>query len=170
MKRNFLLTILFVCLGIMFMASDCEDHSSSNVIEAAKQEALKKEADRQAGMPSVHNFTMKKQLKAIIELCDQTDLICYAYVVPEMTGKPVFLCKCIGFGIPYATQYTNPSKEHYFGNHSATVLPQADPDGLYKPANAEGTWLMAINPKDGSIRPMYVEPRVLVSTFPLTQQ
>jgi hypothetical protein len=35
------------------------------------------------------------------------------------------------------------------------------------PANAEGTWLMMVDPKDGSIHPVYCEPRVLVSPFPL---
>ena len=125
------------------------------------------EAVRQVGMPNIVNFTQRKQLKMIQELCDQENLICYAYIVPEMTGKPVFLGKCIGFGIPYATQYTNPQKVAYDQWHDSPVLSQADPNGLFMPDNAEGTWLMMIDPKTKEIHPVYCEPRVLVSPFPL---
>ena len=47
------------------------------------------------------------------------------------------------------------------------ALPQADPNGLFMPASAEGTWLMLINPKTNQPSPVYIEPRVTVSPFPL---
>ena len=46
-------------------------------------------------------------------------------------------------------------------------MPQADPNGLFMPNSADGTWLMMINPKTGDVHPTYCEPRVLVSAFPL---
>ena len=156
-----LLTIL------AFTLTSCDDPKNSNTVLSAKQENLMQEAVRQVGMPNIVNFTQRKQLKMIQELCDQENLICYAYIVPEMTGKPVFLGKCIGFGIPYATQYTNPQKVAYDQWHDSPVLSQADPNGLFMPDNAEGTWLMMIDPKTKEIHPVYCEPRVLVSPFPL---
>lgn|SRR5512133_81090 len=37
------------------------------------------------------NFQERKMMKMILELRDQENLVCYAYIVPEMTGKPVLL-------------------------------------------------------------------------------
>jgi hypothetical protein len=47
-------------------------------------------------------------------------------------------------------------------------MPQADPNGLFSPASAEGTWLMLVDPKTGDPRVVYIEPRLVVSPIPLT--
>jgi hypothetical protein len=103
-------------------------------------------------------------MKQIIEMRDQDGLVTYTYTVPETTGRPVFLCNSIGYGLPAATQYTNPEKVEYQG----TTLPQADPNGLFSPDSAEGTWVMCSDPSgNGKTRPVYVEPRIIVSPFKL---
>jgi hypothetical protein len=63
------------------------------------------------------------------------------------------LCNSLGYGLPYATQYTDPKL--------------ADPNGLYTPSSADGTWVLCLNPKTKQAEPQYVEPRVIVSTYPL---
>ena len=165
MKKVIYVFGLLMVLSLTIMS--CVDRKNSNNVLSAKQEQLMQEANRQVGMPNIVNFTQRKQLKMIQELCDQENLICYAYIVPEMTGKPVFLGKCIGFGIPYATQYTNPEKLAFMEWHDSPVIPQADPNGLFMPGSAEGTWLIMIDPKTSEPHPVYCEPRVLVSPFPL---
>ena len=50
---------------------------------------------------------------------------------------------------------------------SLGILAQADPNGLFSPGSAEGTWIMCKDPKGPDVRPVYVEPRVIVSPFPL---
>jgi hypothetical protein len=173
--RKFQIMFLFAIMGVMFMAADCVDGvdggSKSNRDQALKQEAMQQESNAQTGFPNVHNFTMKKQMKMIIEACDQENLVCYAYTVSEMTGKRKFQFKCIGYGLPYATQFTNPEVDIYTNSASSIHhnLPQADPDGLYKPSNAEGTWVMAINPKDGSVHVIYSEPKLMISPFELDE-
>jgi len=169
MKKVFLVFGMVAGMIVLMSNSGCEpDVTSSNAVLAAKQEQLMKEANRQTGMPAIVNFQERKLMKMILELRDQENLICYAYIVPEMTGKPVFLGKCIGYGIPYATQYTNPM-QRLDGNYSGelTTIPQADPNGLFMPESADGTWLMMIDPKTKDPRPVYIEPRVLVSPFEL---
>ena len=90
-----------------------------------------------------------------------------------MQGKPVFIGKCIGFGLPYSVQYTNPSKlvdrrgQPASAALEAHIIPQADPNGLYMPQGLSATWLMMIDPKTGKPRPVYVEPEIIVSPFPL---
>ena len=137
---------------------------SSDEVQQEQQERILREGTAQTGMPAIKNFRERKLLKQIIEMRDQDGLVTYTYTVPETTGRPVFLCNSIGYGLPAATQYTNPEKVEYQG----TTLPQADPNGLFSPSSAEGTWVMCSEPNgSGKTRPVYVEPRVIVSPFKL---
>jgi hypothetical protein len=162
--------VIFLIMGffaILCMSNTGCQNQSSNTKLAIQQETLMQEAVRQVGMPNIVNFTQRKQLKEIQELCDQENLICYAYIVPELTGKPVFLGKCIGFGIPASTQYTNPDMDIFNTTESSVhfSLPQADPNGLFMPSSSEATWLLLIDPKTNEPHPVYCEPRILVSPF-----
>jgi hypothetical protein len=163
MKKMLMLSMV---AGIGLLFSNCEHKQSSNETLAMKQEQLMQEANRQVGMPAIKNFQERKLLKMVLELRDQENLVCYAYIVAEMTGKLIFIGKCIGYGIPYATEYTNPQVK-VSGERGNISLPQADPNGLFMPSNAEGTWIMLIDPNTNSPRPVYIEPRVIVSPFPL---
>lgn len=132
-----------------------------------------KEGTAQTGMPSIKNFRERKILKDIIELRDQEGLVTYTYVenmVPSVIkghtalgGKFTYLGQSIGYGLPYATQYTNPERYETQG----ATLPQADPNGLFSPSSAEGTWILMKNPNGSNTVPIYVESRVLVSPFKL---
>lgn len=169
MKRLFgLLTVV-----LMLSLTSCNyDENNSNTVLNSKQEDLMQEANRQVGMPAIKNFQERKLMKLILEERDKVNLICYAYIIPEMTGKPVFLGKCMGYGLPYSTQYTNPEKVSYANDTkqiSDQVLPQADPNGLFMPASAEGTWLFMIDPATNDPKPVYCESRVLVSPFKLSE-
>jgi hypothetical protein len=162
MKKIFYVIGIMLSTVLLMSILGCEQTSDQKLRQ--KQEMMMQEANAQTGMPAIKNFQERKMMKMILELRDQENLVCYAYIVPEMTGKPVFLGKCIGFGLPYATQYTNPEKISDGGGH---VIAQADPNGLFMPSNAEGTWLLLIDPTTNEPRPVYCEPRVLVSPFKL---
>lgn len=163
MKKYFLLALL---LTPLFGFDSCQRDSANSKL-AVKQEAIMQEADRQSGMPAIHNFTERKFMKMILELRDDPKLICYAYIIPEVTGKPLLLGKCVGYGLPYATQYTNPEVDIYSSTNSSTHhnLPQADPNGLFMPKAAEATWILLINPKTNEPQPVYVEQRLLITPF-----
>lgn len=68
------------------------------------------------------------------------------------------------FGVPFSAQYTNPEK---YIRHTGTILPQADPNGLYMPVSSSATWLMMIDPETKEARPVYIEPEIVVSPFKL---
>jgi hypothetical protein len=110
-------------------------------------------------MPAINNFFEKRTLKTIYELRDQSDLICYAYT-KNLEGQYIYEGKCIGFGIPYGTQYTNPEMQVYSG--SSTILPQADPNGLYSSGSTAATWLLLVNEKTGKVEVSYLEGEVMV--------
>lgn len=136
---------------------------SSDSIQAQQQEKMLLEATAQTGMPAIKNFRERKLLKDILELRDQDGLATFTYVWNEFNGRLVFFCNSFGYGIPYATQYTNPMKYVSQG----LGLPQADPNGLFSPSAAEGTWVMCKDPKGKDVRPVYIEPRIIVAPFPL---
>ena len=170
MKKTLWTLLLFATIAAI-TACDMNTTQSSDEKLNQKQEQLMDEATRQVGMPAIKNFQERKLMKMIIELRDQENIINYAYLWNEMNGKLVFIGKCVGYGLPYATQFTNPQKfmtppDHYNG-YQSVPMPQADPNGLFMPSSAEGTWIMLIDPSTNEPHPVYIEPKVIVSPFKL---
>jgi hypothetical protein len=110
------------------------------------------------------NFTELKTVKKIYELRDQS-ITTFTYV-PDYEGRLWHVCDSIGYGIPYATQFSNPMKRHGDGQ-GAYEIPQAEPNGLFMPSTAEGTWIDCADPKGGKPQAVYLEPRIVVSPFKL---
>lgn len=162
MKRVITIIMAITAIGLM----SCETtQTADKQMEKATAEAMN-EANKQIGMPAIVNFQERKLAKMIFELRDQEGLVCYAYIVNHMTGELVFIGKCMGFGLPYSVQYTNPERSEYHSNGGTVTLPQADPNGLFMPEGLSATWLMMVDDK-GNARPVYVEPQIIVSPFKL---
>ena len=164
-KMRFAALAIFV---MMIFVAGCDNASSSTTQEATQQENIQQQSNNVVGMPAITHFTEKRLLKQIQELRDQANLATYTYIVAENTGKLIFIGDSIGYGIPASTEYDNPMKT-VEGNTQGelTAIPQADPNGLYSPSSSDGTWVMLIDPKTGKAVPTYIEPRVIVSQFPL---
>ena len=172
MKTRSVAVLVVACIGIIGMGnSGCENSYST---QQADQEKILMEATAQTGMPAIKNFRERKMMKMILEMRDQADLVTYTYlenltptIVKGFTskgGKLTFLGQTIGYGLPYATQYTNPSKWVAQG----ATLPQADPNGLFSPNSAEGTWILMANPTNPSeVKPVYIEPRIVTLPWQL---
>jgi len=143
----------------------CVENSSDEKLRIQTEDSMK-EMNAQIGMPAIKNFQERKLAKMIFELRDQENLICYAYIVNQMKGELVFIGKCLGFGLPYSVQYTNPMKRRSRLSN-APPIPQADPNGLFMPNGLSATWLMMVDRTTGETRPVYIEPQIIVSPFPL---
>ena len=158
--------LLFV---IAVALTGCDYTPSAEQEQSRATEQLQAEAQAQVGMPDILNWTEKRQMKDILELRDQPELITFTYIV-NMDGDLLPLCQSIGYGLPYSVQYTSPEKVSVHGAGQGRVgfsLPQADPNGLYMPDGLSATWVLCTNPLDGSIDPVYVEPSIIVSRFEL---
>ena len=168
--KNFVLIFTVLILTVMLANFDCTSHQpNSDEVQKQQQEKILSEGTRQTGMPAITHFQERKIMKMILEQRDREDLICYAYLQSEMTGKLIYIGRCMGYGLPYATQYTNPMKIEDFGSTSRYAflsIPQADPNGLFTPSSAEGTWLMMLDDKDQP-RVCYFEPKIVASPFKL---
>ena len=157
-----------VILGMFVLVGCPEVRSSSDSIQREQQEKILQEATASVSMPAIKNFRERKILKDILELRDQEGLTTYTYVFSEQTGKLIFFGETIGYGIPYATQFTNPEKiANWSTNAGYAILPQSDPNGLFSPASADGTWVLMKEPGGNKVAPVYVEPRIVVSPFKL---
>ena len=142
---------------VLCLSVGCSRSTDNKQREAT--EKIISESFREVGMPQIVNFTELKQMKSIYELRDKAKLLTYTYIV-DLNGGLHFLTRSVGFGLPYGAQFTNPMKAsgvHY-------PMPQPEPNGLFMPSSADATWIMAID-DDGAISPMYVEPRIIVSTI-----
>lgn len=171
-----LIAVVAIAISFTSIIISCSrEATTSDQKQAKKTEVLLEEAERQIGMPNITNFQQRKLMKLIYELCDQEKLVCYAYIKSDYQGKLFFIGKCMGYGIPFSAQFTNPEKvvhgDHQLGYdlqgrvNYPMKLPQADPNGLFMPTSSSATWLMMIDPETNVPRPVYIEPEIVVSPF-----
>lgn len=164
MKYASLLVLpLVFCIGL----AACDDepgHPSSQVQQQRAQELLESQSNAVSGMPAITNFREKKLVKAIFEMRDQA-IPTYTYLWSPYTMKFTLVGDSIGYGIPYALQYTNPEQinKYNWGTGCCVVTsPQADPNGLYSPSSAEGTWVLMKDDATGKVSAQYMEERINV--------
>lgn len=160
-----LLALVVVIVAAMSLTS-CVP-SGSDERQRDEEEKILMEAMKSVGMPAIKNFRERRLLKDILELRDQANLLTFTYL-QAMSGKLVFLCNSVGYGIPYATQYTNPQKPDRY--RTGSYFPQADPNGLFSPSAADGTWVMCKDLKSADVKPVFIEPRIVVSQFKLEEE
>jgi streptogramin lyase len=158
MRKSFLSFTLL--LASCAWVCGCDNTADKQIQE--KQEQMQQQQMAQTGLPGITNFTEAKLVKHLYELRDQK-ILTYSYI-PDMNGKLWHLCDSIGYGLPYGVQFSNPEK----ATARTYPMPQSEPNGLFMPTTAEGTWVTCINPNNpADIAPVYVEPRVIVSPFKL---
>lgn len=178
MKKYFIFIGIISVMLLTMSNSGCDQQPQKPTADKEQQlktEMAMREANRQVGMPAIVNFQEKKNLKWIYELCDQEDFICHVYLFNSMTGEVgQYLGKCIGYGIPYSAQFSNPIKASKmrgdFGQYASEetyTTGQPEPNGLFKPEGLSATWLIMIDPKTKKPRPVYIEPEIIVSPFKL---
>ena len=180
-KVRVLILKFYAACVLAVLVCGCENNiqptNSADKQQQAATEASMAQANSQIGMPAIKNFQERKLAKMIFELRDQEKFVCHAYLVNQMTGEVgQYLGPCVGYGLPYSVQFTNPQKlvdadmgldvRTFQDNGRVQVLPQPDPNGLFMPEGLSATWLMLIGP-DGEAHPVYIEPAIIVSPFPL---
>jgi hypothetical protein len=159
------ISLVLLLFGIGLFTTSCGRTLNTDELMEKTQETQLKNATQEAGMPNITNFTELKQFKRLYELRDKAKLPTYTYLA-SLGGKPVFLFRSFGFGLPASVQFSNPQK---IVSQSSSVgfgtLPQAEPNGLFMPSSAEGTWIVQVD--DGVESVAYVEPRVIIVQRPL---
>lgn len=184
--------IKIICLaGILLAANGCNyvaTQSNDSKI-AQQQEKNLAEGDAQVSPPSIVNWNEKRMAKLIQEKRDAVNLATWTYT-KNMDGKYTFVCDSIGYGLPYNTRTNNP--QHYefvttstgvsamgssggyyvdnlgnriWGEH--TVMAQPEPNGLFIPDSAKGTWNLCKDPVNGKADVTYQEEDISVFPYKL---
>ena len=153
--------IFLVWIFLLFSA--CDPTPSSDQVQRRETEARFQQAQVEAGMPEVSQFTERNFLKDIIEKRDEP-FKTYTYYL-DMNGGKHLLCESIGYGIPAAAHYMNPRKLVVQGGSIHDKLPQPDPNGLYMPSNSEATYVLCST--ENGVEPVFSQPKIIVSPFPL---
>ena len=154
-----------VVLPLLATVESCGGRSSSDAQQRQQQEMLSKESNMQVGMPAIVNFQEKRMAKMIYELRDNPKLSTFAYIT-DWQGHLHKLCDSVGYGLPSTVQYTNPMRLAYDYTSQSIALPQADPNGLFT-GDSHATWVVCVDPKTKQLSPIYSEPDVILSQFPL---
>lgn len=156
---------LFIITAIAAIIMGCGPVApTSDDTQSRQQEQAAQEANAQSGFPGITKFTEKKMVKMLYERRD-SEIATFSYVM-DMNGRLFHVCDSIGYGLPYGVQYTNPEKIVNDYTTAYGTLPQPEPNGLFMPPTADGTWVMCAGPK-GTIDPIYIEPHVVVSPHKL---
>ncbi len=168
MKKSWLTFVPFLLAVMCLRLIPACDPPTTDDQQSAQQAQALEQAHAQIGMPAVTSFAERKMVKDLYELRDKS-MPTHTYVMDEPRGCLVHLGASVGYGLPYATQFTSPTRIiHQNGNREQ--VPQAEPNGLFMPTSAEGTWVMLKEPGEEKVQPVYVEPRVIVSPFRLREQ
>ena len=153
--------LVFLFLLTSFSFVGCADQPTTDQIVAYKQEKLQQEIEKQAELPNITRGTELKQLNYIYEMRDNTNLITYSYTMSSLTGKWHFAFKSMGYGIPYDTQRSAPTKAGKIGNYTYVQhqVPQSEPNGLY-PGHSNGTWIFKISRETGKVGLSKIEDNI----------
>lgn len=163
--------VLIGLLGVCGFTDDGCDSATPPQADRQQQDAqehMSEQSNAEIGMPGVTNYEEKRIMRRLYEMRDK-NIATYTYMV-DMNGNLHHVCDSMGYGLPYGVQYSNPEKRVAFTGsdpyHADFNLPQSEPNGLFMPPTAEGTWIICAS-NSGQFTPMYIEPRVIVSPFRL---
>lgn len=151
--------LLVVLILITIFLSGCT--VSSNEIENNQSREAVNSIVRNQPVPDLGGYSFERNIVIQTYLARNNTISTYAYMF-TMDGKIVEICESIGYPIPYSTQLTAPEKLSGVYTDSS-VIPNAEPNGLYPPGDAAATLVQCVNP-DGTISPVYIEWYVL--SFP----
>jgi hypothetical protein len=145
---------------------------SAAQIEQATQNRQMDQFLRNQPVPSF-DWSLERHMMLALYTARQHATNTFSVVQSEFTGKVLWSCPSIGFPLPYATQLTNPEQvvfAHHPTEHDASgVVSQQEPNGLFTPSTADGTWVPCVDEK-GKIVPVYEERKVTTFLRPMVEK
>jgi hypothetical protein len=151
--------------------ADRPNPASSAAIEQAQQDLQMQQMLRNQPVPSF-NFSLERHMLIEIYKARQKATNTFTVVQSELTGKVLWSCPSMGFPLPYSAQLTNPLQAWWkSGAHeyASAVVAQQEPNGLFTPPQAEGTWVPCLDAQ-GRITPVYEERKVTVFPQPMEER
>lgn len=154
--RYILYMLIALVTGVIVSACNSADTREQYQVQNQQNQYLNTQP------PPFFDYSLERYEMTELYKARNNAVATWTYRQSEYTGEILFSCPSVGFPIPGGTQLTNP--ERY--NTNGANLPQAEPNGLFSPPTAEGTWVMCLDPS-GKAFPVFVEPHVITSPVPL---
>jgi hypothetical protein len=158
----------FSIAGMVFLCAAGGDGCTAPTTQTQREAEATDQAMTQIGRNQpvpTFDWSLERRMMTEIYQARQRATSTFSVVQSEFTGKILWSCPSIGFPIPYATQLTNPlqgQEIHVAGqNNAAVVIAQAEPNGLYSPAQSDATWVPCVA-SNGKVTPVYEEKHVTV--------
>lgn len=151
---------LVVVAGFTLSGCTYDDAASKESNQVAQQQKIY--VDNQP-VPAF-DWSLERHVFTEIYKARNNAVITYSYV-RNLNGQVYFKCKSIGFPLASNMQLTAPESEIY--QHAGySILPQAEPNGLFSSPSTSGTYVMCLN-SDGTVSPAYFEDNVETHMSPL---
>jgi len=164
--------IFLPLIALTLVNGGCSEGNQAQQRQTQATMKMADEADRQTGMPAITSFSERKLVRDIYERRDRAGPT-WAYL-QGVDGRLTCLGRAMGYGVPYGAQFTAPKTLQYVRavdgdgtSSSATIelMDQPEPNGLYMPDSASATWLQLVDPANGKMSVVYIEPNLTVSPF-----
>jgi hypothetical protein len=174
MKRILLLLCVPLLLANDGGCTEEQPKASAAQMEQQSQNIQMEQFLRNQPVPSF-DWSLERHMLIQLYAARQKATNTFSVVQSEFTGKILWQCPSMGFPLPYATQLTNPQqvsgRTYCSGNCgvSAAVINQQEPNGLFSPPAADGTWVPCVDEK-GRITPVYEERKVTTFLRPVVEQ
>jgi hypothetical protein len=111
-------------------------------------------------VPDLGGYSFERQILIDTYIARNNTVATYSYMI-TMDGQIIEICPSIGYPIPYSTQLSSPMRKI---TGYELLVPNAEPNSLYPPADAAATLVQCANP-DGSVSPTYNEWYVLAFPY-----
>lgn len=162
-------------MAVMLGGSDGDGCTTAPQSAASKEQATQdvqmQQFIRNQPVPSF-DWSLERHMLIQLYAARQRATNTFSVVQSEYTGKVLWSCPSMGFPLPYATQLTNPQQliqksdsSHWYDG----VVAQQEPNGLFSPPAADGTWVPCVDEK-GRITPVYEERKVTTFLRPMMEQ
>lgn len=173
MKNRTLVCCIVLTLAVMPFVTGCgEDTSSKGEIMMSQQ--VDRQQQHYANTQPIPWFDWSLERYLMIQLYTARNnaVATWSYQWNSYLGLSTWDCASIGYPIPGGTQLDNPWRVQNSGssgisdNYWGVAIGQAEPNGLFPPATANGTYVMCLNP-DGTIGPVYEEDYMKAFPYPM---
>jgi hypothetical protein len=161
MKKILLLGALVLSSVVLAGCTDTANEKEANNVERQQQIYTKSQA------APFFDWSLERHLMIELYKARNDAVVTYSYV-RNIQGNVIFSCNSIGFPVPSNEQLTNPESLASPNYRDSSVLPQAEPNGMYSSPSTSGTFVFCLS-DDGSVSPSYFEQDVETHTAPLNE-
>ncbi len=159
MKRFAIFVMFFFCAALIGCQGGCENQ------ETKDRRSVDLQQKQYAAAQPIPTFEWSQERDMAIQTYKFRNSNVRTWTVwRSNTGMIEGHCESIGYPLPYDVQLTNPLQQS-----GATVIEQAEPNGLFGSKHTSATWIRSVVSYNGKTMevPLYIEGKVSCFPYPI---